>query len=256
MTESHVVPVSMDRHARRWWRRARDFSYALSHSAVRLDAAESEAAAAHLPIAFRAGTNELVALLHSGGKPAVVAEDGYWRADYLPQSLRIAPFLFLPLDGGKDALAVDESFGLVTEDPRDERFFTPGGKPSEAIAPLLEEAAPRIARAHETARAVAALRAANLLEPLAGHAGFEGVNADALKALSGPTLHILHQAGALALAHHQRASLSVLPRLAAFANPKNAHIVAPHQAGAAPSSGLSDFLSAVALAHQTGEELL
>lgn len=253
-----AVAVSVERHGRRWWRRFRDFRFAADWESVPLDLIEAQAAAAHLPIVFAPQDPRPSVLLRIENKAAVIDAAGQWQVGYLPLALRIAPFSFHLPDvgataGAKGALAVYEDCALVTDDPRDERFFMPDGSPAPVLAPIIAEGPRRIAQGQATITAVAALRAAGMLEPMPNNPGYEQVNAEKLAALSGPTLAILHHCGALGLAYYHRASLSVLDRLLALSQRLSSGMADP---SAFVESEVGDFLSAIALAHRTGDKLL
>lgn len=251
------VPVTPERHANRFWRRFTDFGFVRDVRSVPLALAETGPAAAALPLVFADGPKgpEPRALLRPArdGQAALVDDDGRWRAAYVPSALRAWPFAAAPGETGDEfSLAVNESSGLLSGNPADEPFFTPDNRPSPALAQVIDFLRQREAQAARARLACKALRMAGLLMPLAPQpdmheadcAGFQGIDADALRGLPEDQAAPLLGCGALMLAHAHLVAVHHIGWLAQL----DVVAAAPPPAASAPqpAGGLSDFLDALA----------
>lgn len=261
MTQNGEVPVSAARHGRRFWRRFASYDFARHQRALPVVIDEILPVASAFPIVFRdtdAGP-EPVALLRLGAAEVTpfVSAEGRWVGRYVPSILRAHPFRATPSgEGGQMMMLVDEDSGLVTDDPRDEPFFTPDGALSTPLQQVLDFLRDRAASERRTRTACAALRDAGVLRDLTPRAGMTedqaqgllAVDADRLAAVPDADLPALMQGGALRLAHAQMISLEHCTWLAR-ATPggtRPSDRPAPGATSGTADDSLSGFLSALA----------
>ncbi|MCH8466126.1 MAG: SapC family protein [Roseinatronobacter sp.] len=207
---AQLTPVSAARHGGKRWRRFASYSFVQDHPLVPIVLGEHEQVAASLPIVFAPLPGGLwpVALTRLGPDCALVAANGVWRGAYVPSVLRVHPFQAQVAKGTEFVLMVDEGSGLVTEDPRDEPFFTESGDLAPALAQVLEFFRTRAQAELRTRAAMAEILRAGLLQPFAlrpasarpAGAMLE-VNPERLAALGRSELAGLHRTGALGLVH-------------------------------------------------------
>jgi hypothetical protein len=256
------VAVSKERHGGRFWRRFASYDFARHLHSVPVVLAELDPAASAFPIVFRPGATGPVephALLHltPGAATPFAAPDGSWRGTYVPSALRAHPFAATPAQAGAEmALLVDESSGLVTDDPKDEPFFDETGAPSGPLGQVIAFFRTRAQSELATQEACAALQEAGLLAPLAPLPGMSaqdakgllGIDTAALDALDPAALPALWQTGALRLALAHRVSLChagwMARALRAGSDFTPRSPAAP--AGATADANLSGFLDALA----------
>lgn len=259
------IPLSVERHGMRRWRRFQDYDFARARRMVPVVLAEAEAVAASMPLVFAKilpdSAPQPVALLrHSAANTPFIDARGQWLAAYVPALLRVHPFTARPApeDPARMILLVDESDGFVTDNVRDARFFDPFGAADPALEAVVTffqqfEVSNRATRA-----ACATLQAEGLFQPLAPEdpalKGISGIDRRALSALDDAAFLRLRASGALDLAHAHfvgRAQLDFLRRaeaaLAAGATPEAAAGLAGNTV-TTPSTGVSDFLAALAAA--------
>ncbi|MCC5985225.1 MAG: SapC family protein [Rhodobacteraceae bacterium] len=204
--DSELVPVSAGRHGPRRWRRFASYAFAKPLRTVPVVLGEHEQIAANLPILFAGHGAGLapVALLRvaATGDTALVAPNGVWRGSYVPSLLRVHPFSARPA-GDAFELLVNESSGLITDDPADERFFDDDGTLAAPLAAVVDFFRQRAEAAQRTAAACRELEQAGLLtDPPEGSplAGFRVIARDPLADLPRTRIATLHRSGALALA--------------------------------------------------------
>lgn len=259
VTQATQVPVSVDRHGTRFWRRFTSYAHARYLRDIPVVLAEIEPAASAFPLVFRASPGGVipVALLHlvRGQPTPFVTEDGRWRGTYVPSALRAHPFSTTATeDGDEMALLVDEASGLVTDDPEDEAFFTEDGHPSETLQQVVSFFRNRETSLRGTYAACAVLKAADLLidlPPLPGMSeedasGLLAVDPDRLSALSDSALPDLWRSDALKLAVAHRVSLHHAAWLARALRAGTDNALKPRPAPPPASENLSGFLDALA----------
>jgi len=221
MSATGLVPIEYERHAHRFWRRFVDFSFARKLRQSPIVAAEAGLAAAAFPILFQCKTKQfspviLLSLFHELDTP-FVSTSGIWRAAYVPTSLRCHPF-----STGTNCrqrqddicLMVDESSGLISDDPADEPFFQTDG----ALAPELEAVRAffksRERAVSETEHICNLINEAGLFVPAHQHDGLRlphalfGIDTLQLNTLSPAHLSLLMKSGALAFIHAHQISLA------------------------------------------------
>lgn len=263
------VPLSVERHGMRRWRRFSDYGFVRARCWVPVVLAEADLVAAALPLVFEQppeGPPQPVALLrHAAEATPFVDAAGRWLAPYVPALVRVYPFTARPAEGGGDdparmILLVDEAGGFVTDDLKDVRFFDPFGAPDPAVQAVVDFFRQYEVSARATRVACSALAAEGLFAPLDAEdpalAGLLGVDRARLAALDDAAFLRLRAAGGLDLAQAHfvgRAQLAFLRRaeaaLAAGATPDlGLGAGLPGNTPTAPAVEVSDFLAALAAA--------
>ncbi|WP_120632156.1 SapC family protein [Ruegeria sp. EL01] len=266
MAQNGLTPISSQRHGQRYWRRFSSYDFARNLTDCPLVEAEILQGAAAFPIVFKAADAgvEPVAILSMTYRASTpfVSADGAWLATYVPSVLRCSPFHASRLEprnatGYQFQLWIDETLGLVTDDPTDEAFFDEHG----ALTPELQKVSAffqaRIAAAEETAKVCNIIAEMNLFAPIADHHGIEfpdaalGVSTEAIKGLSQAQKTVLTNCGALRLIHAHQVSLS---HSAWLMQAQLQADQAERQSGFNRTPGVSGFLGAMATAQQSEQK--
>ncbi|MEI4233885.1 SapC family protein [Roseovarius sp. D22-M7] len=259
-----IVPVRLDRHARRFWRRFSSWEFARAHRLVPIVLGEHEHVAATLPIVFAAeGAGPWpVALtrLDVQGACALVSSGGQWRGSYVPSILRVHPFTAQRDETDDTTLLVDEASGLVTDTEEDEPFFEGNGEPAAGLRQVMAFFHERGVAENRTRIAMSELCTRALLIPLQPRdvpprmdvQGLFVPDRARIEALGRTDLGVLHRCGALALVQVQGVSMHHLPVLAAAEaqlDPTAQQAPSDTGAGTVTAGGdtlLSGFLDALA----------
>ena len=177
MIYESAVPVSNGRHGKWAIDVGSDFGFSRNINSVPLTAVEFPAAATEYAIIF-AGTGDVVT-------PAVLlgvreeenlylAEDGGWKARYVPAFLRRYPFVFSSRDEGKTfTLCIDESYPGFNRDGVGQKLYDEGEKPSQYtqnVLKFLQQYQVEFARTQAFCRK---LKELNLLEPMRAQINLE-----------------------------------------------------------------------------------
>jgi len=256
-----AVPVSPERHGARRWRRFTSYAFARHLRDVSVVLAEIEPAASAFPLVFKQDTEgwDVLALLATSDKArgVFVTPEGKWRGTYVPSGLRAYPFVAEAVGGdGQNILMIDESSGLVTDNPQDEPFFEEDGQVAQPLAQVITFFQTRAASQKETRDAANALAKAGVLTeltPLRGMtpedtAGYCMVDQAKLAALPDHLISDLWGIGALRLAQAQLVSthhLGWITRIAAAGLGDTDH-KAVHAQDTSPPQTVATFLSALA----------
>lgn len=209
---------------------APDYRFAAQTNAIPLVAGEVAAALRHYPIVFVNAPGQATPLLGvlvgtGDGRNLYVGADGQWRArTYIPAYVRRYPFHALRVPGRDEVmLGIDAAAPWL--DAGGPPLFGADGKPSARLEQLRAFAQDFQRQGEITEQLVKQLQEVGVLEasglriapPGGGEprqlSGFMVVSAAKLQALDAPTVHRLHQSGALALAHGQLMSLGNLGEL-------------------------------------------
>ena len=217
-----AVPVTSQRH--RGWsiKKATDYGFAQHVNAVPLTAVEFGAAASEYAIVFT-GTGEAIlpaVILGMRDRQNVyVAEDGSWKAKYLPAFVRRYPFVFSSADEGKRfVLCLDEAFSGCNQEGLGERLFDAEGNRTQYLEGVLNFVQQYQGQFQLTQAFCKKLQALDLLEPMQAQVtvpagerlrltGFMAVTRDRLKKLSGDQLAELAQSNELELIYAHLHSL-------------------------------------------------
>ena len=211
-----AVPITQGRHGTWSVEVGADYAFSRHVNSVPLMAVEFSHAAPEYAIVF-AGTDEAVMpaviLGMRGSENLYLTPQGAWRAKYIPAFVRRYPFVFSSSDDGtRFTLCVDEVFGGFNQAGRGERLFVDQGKPTpyvERVLAFLQEYQAQFGRTQAFCRT---LKGLDLLEPMQAQVtlgsgerlsltGFQAVNRDRLKKLSGDTLAQLAKTDELELVY-------------------------------------------------------
>jgi hypothetical protein len=262
-----LTPVSHDQHGARHWRRFSSYAFVQAHPVVPIVLGEHEQVAACLPILFSpsAAGPWPVALTRLGAQTALVAGNGAWRGSYVPSILRVHPFHARPTEGGQFALLVDETSGLITDNPDDPPFFTPEGTLAPELTQVVDFFQKRVRAEGQTRAAMAAISRAGLLTPFTPPEGMAlpadgllAVDRAALGALGRVALADLHRADALGLLY---AAVVGRHHLGLLAHAEDQFARMAQTPAATPSSAkpadaeLSGFFDALASAQDEAPQL-
>jgi len=140
---AEVVPITLERHGKRSWRRPQNLNFAMSLHYVPLVGAELFVAATTLPIAFVKTTAGylLVAVLSLVSEQNMFVDgNGQWLGGaYVPASFRGYPFaLKRKANNDEWVFCVDENSGLVEESKAGEPFWDESGNLSAATNAVLQ----------------------------------------------------------------------------------------------------------------------
>ncbi|WP_298849073.1 SapC family protein [uncultured Ruegeria sp.] len=260
MAQNGLTPVTRVRHGHRFWRRFTSFDFARGMTECPVVEAEILHAASSLPITFRKsehGYYPVAVLSMQQDQPTpLVSEHGRWLATYVPSALRCAPFqtqLIGPQNDSDTELLVDETSGLITDDPEDEVFFDKTGK----LAPELKKVWAFFRTLNKsvgnTTLLCRVLADMGLFHPLASYQGVEfpcghfGVDQNALRKIPSAHMSLLASNKGLRLIHAHQISLTHCVWLT------QAQIRAHQVTGGSPTpttSGVSGFLDALVTAQQ------
>ncbi|WP_419741399.1 SapC family protein [Ruegeria sp.] len=224
MTRTHLKPLSFQRHGHMFWKRFTSFEHTRHVTECSVVEAEVFPVAASFPLVFRKteGRVEPVAVfsLTEEAENPFVSETGGWLAPYLPSAMRCPPFDAEPMPRGgqvKDAqfqLLVDESLGLISDDPRDEAFYRETGALSSNLEAVMTFFQGRMSSAQTTKAICDVLVEMNLLDRLTQYESCIlprscwGISTDRLNSLTNKQLATLTACGALRLVHAHQISLS------------------------------------------------
>lgn len=266
-----AVPVSPERHGTRRWRRFASYAFARSLRDVSVVMAEIEPAASAFPLVFKQSPDgwDVLALLATSDstRGMFVTPEGNWRGTYVPSGLRAYPFIAETTGGdGQNALMIDESSGLVTDNPQDELFFDEDGQVAPALAQVITFFQTRAASQIETRDAAKVLADAGVLTELTPLRGMTSEDAadywvvDQAKFAALPE-HLIPEVwgmGALRLAQAQLVSMHHLGWMAraAAAGLGQVNPQAARPQGTPPPQTVTTFLSAIADAQaaENGEQ--
>ncbi len=217
-----AVPVSKDRHANLSIDTTQDYRFAGGVNSVPLTATEFPFAARDFVIVFAGAETPMPSAILgvSQDKNLFVGNDGRWQGRYIPAFVRRYPFVFSLDDAGERfTLCVDQEFGGLNEEDRGERLFDEQGEQTPYLERMLQFLQEYQAHFQRTQQFCAQLKELNLLESMQAHltlpagnqqslTGFQVVNRDRLKALSGEQLAGLAQSDGLELAYLHLQSLN------------------------------------------------
>jgi hypothetical protein len=236
-----AVPVSSARHAKWSVEVGNDYSFSKTVNSVPLLAVEFPLATGEYPIVF-AGSGDTVmpaVILGLRGQENLFLSEGKnWKANYLPAFVRRYPFVFSSnADNSQFTLCIDEAFHGFNQEGRGARLFNDEGKASayvENVLKFLQEYQVQFLRTQAFCKK---LKELNLLDPMQAEVtlpagartaltGFQAVNRQRLKELSGEKLAELAKTDELELIYLHLSSLrnfnSLKDRLAALETPQPA----------------------------------
>jgi hypothetical protein len=220
-----AVPVSPQRHKDLSIKSGSSFAYAKAVNSVPLMAAEFPNAAAEQAVVFSGQGDDVVPVVLLGVRDdenLFVGSNGKWLGRYVPAFLRRYPFVFSSSDDGKNfTLCVDEDFEGANREGRGERLFDEDGERTQYLQSVLGFLQAYQVQFQRTLAFTKRLVELNLLEPMQARftmrdgraltlGGFQAVNRERLRALSGAQLAALNAADELELIYIHLQSLKQL----------------------------------------------
>ncbi|MFA8440314.1 SapC family protein [Yoonia sp.] len=228
MIYERAVPISAQTHRDWSVKTGNNFSFAKDINSVPLLAAEFATAALEHTIIF-AGEGDAVfpsvILGMQGNNNDHVNADGTWKGRYVPAFLRRYPFVFSKSDDGETfTLCIDEEFEGFNNDGKGERLFDNEGGRTQYLETMLKFIQEYQNQFTRTQMFTKKLHELDLLAPaqaefkLAGKqsalAGFQTINREKLKALTGKQLKDLAATDELELCYLHLQSLNNLTPMA------------------------------------------
>lgn len=228
MIYERAVPISAETHRDWSVKTGNNFSFAKDTNSVPLLAAEFATSALEHTIIF-AGEGDTVfpsvILGMQSNNNDHVSADGTWKGNYVPAFLRRYPFVFSESEDGETfTLCIDEEFDDFNNKGKGERLFDTDGKRTQYLETMLnfiQEYQNQFQRTQIFARKLVEF---DLLEPaqaqfqLAGKqsslGGFQTINREKLKALTGKKLKELAATDELELCYLHLQSLNNLTPMA------------------------------------------
>lgn len=217
-----AAPVSKDKHSDYSVKAGSDYAFAKNINSIPLTAVEFAHAATDFAIVFAGEGDNLMPAVITGVREdenLYVDDAGAFTAKYIPAFLRRYPFVFSSRDDGATfTLCIDEAFDGCNNEGRGERLFDADGEQTQYLNSVLEFLQQYQAQFQRTQLFCKKLQALELLEPMGAQltlpagdkftlTGFQAINRDKLKALSGEQLAELAKTDELELAYIQVQSM-------------------------------------------------
>ena len=218
-----AVPVSAARHGQWSVEAGADYGFTRSVNSVPLMAVEFPSAAGEYAIVFT-GTAEAcvpaVILGMRADENLYLAQQGGWKAKYIPAFVRRYPFVFSSSPDGKTfTLCIDEAFPGCNQEGRGARLFDAERKPTAYVSNVLKFLEQYQLQFRRTQAFCRKLHELDLLEPMRAQAslqsgerlslaGFMAVKRERLKALPAQTLAELAKTDELELLYLHLHSMS------------------------------------------------
>lgn len=223
MAQNGLFPVTYGRYGNRYWKRFTSYEFAANQSNCAIVFDEIAQAAAAFPIVFNAtelGVEPIALLSLSANTPnPFVSQNGRWMAAYVPSFIRCHPFVADPVNCETDRdpayrLIVNETSGLITNDPNHEAFFNDKGGLSPALKEVQTFLQTLAAARLRTRRLCKKLQDLGLLDPIDTFGGVR-LPSEALAISSSRLEHLSHSekvhlfdCGVVRLIHAHQVSLS------------------------------------------------
>jgi hypothetical protein len=198
-----AVPVNRQRHGNLSVRTGGNYNFAKQVNSVPLMAAEFQNASAEYAVVFAGEGDQVIPVVLLGVRDSenlFVGPDGAWTGRYLPAFIRRYPFVFSSTgDGQNFTLCVDEDFEGCNQEGRGERLFDNDGEQTQYLRGVLGFLQAYQVQFQRTQAFTQRLVALNLLEAMQARftlrsgkvltlTGFQAVNRERLKALTGEQL--------------------------------------------------------------------
>lgn len=238
--------ITRERHGHQFWSKHSGYSFAAGDAVCLLVAQELPKAVSSLPIAFILEGEHFMPVAIQGLEPGInlcVGADGRWLTPYIPSHYRSYPFRMLPTDSGEHVLCIDESSGLVSDNPG-ELFFKEDGTTAQSIVEILNFFNQIEGNRKLTRNICEVLQQHGLIQPwpitVQSEQGDQNLNGlyrideAALNALTADALATVRDTGGLTIAYCQLLSMQHLSTLSSMAK---AHAEA--EAARAASEALS-----------------
>jgi len=225
-----AVPVTTQRHGDISVRTGRDYGFARHVNSVPLMAAEFQHATAEYAVVFAGQGDEIVPVVLLGvrdNENLFVDEAGGWTGSYIPAFIRRYPFVFSRAeDQATFTLCLDEGYGGVNREGRGERLFDNDGERTQYLQSVLGFLQAYQVQFQRTQAFTKRLSEFGLLESMQARltlrdgrilalSGFQVINRDRLRALTGEQLAELARNDDLELAYLHLHSMRHLSATAA-----------------------------------------
>ena len=165
-----AAPVSYTRHGKCHVEGGSNFLFARNLNAVPLMLTEFSQAATEYAIVFTQNGDEFAPMVVLGARQRenlYLAEDGTWKASYIPAFLRRYPFVFSSNpDTQTYTLCIDETFSGINTQGRGQALFQSSGKPSEYTEGIMKFLKTYGDEARRTLSFTKVLHQHDLLEPM------------------------------------------------------------------------------------------
>ncbi len=226
---SNVAPLSSEAHGGWSLKRKAGYGVARNLSSVSLVLREFPEAVREFPIVFAREGDEVMPQAMLGlkkGENLFVREDGRWDGSYVPAALRQYPFVIGRVkDSDQALLSIDQDYAGFNSDGDGQALFDRLGAPSELVVKAQEFAKQIADSAAMTQRFCRTLQDLGILTPMGISLttpdgkkreikGFQTVNRDKLKALSGESVRALLTSNMMELIFLHLQSLNNLRSLA------------------------------------------
>lgn len=268
MVQNSLIPVTRQRHKGKFWKRFSSFDFARKINECAVVDAEILQIAASFPIVFRRSDqcHYPVAMLsmEANCPTPFVSTQGKWLAMYVPSGLRCFPFRYeLPEHNHETNplhfdLLVDESSGLVTNEPADELFFDQEGNLGPELAKVQAFFQALSKSMQDTLHLCKVLSEMGLFAPLSSFQGMPlpnglfGINASALQKTHAANMSLLAKTGGLRLIHAHQVSLTHFTWLS---QAQKQAVLLTDKKAEHPASKLPDFLDALVTAQEAESTL-
>lgn len=177
MIYESAVPVSHGRHGNWSIDAGNDFGFSRGVNSVPLTAIEFPAAASEYVIIFAGVGDEVTPAVLLGMRDEenlYLAEDGGWKARYVPAFLRRYPFVFSSRDEGKNfTLCIDEAYQGFNQAGRGQQLYEEAQKPSQYTQNVLKFLQQYQLEFQRTQNFCRKLKELNLLEPMRAQISLE-----------------------------------------------------------------------------------
>jgi hypothetical protein len=227
-----IVPLRKEQHRNLYFEPITGFAFARNTNSIFIAASEFSRVAAEYPIVFGKDAQDTifpVALLGlKRNENLFVTDKGDWEADYVPAYVRRYPFILALPRKGSDQLAVciDESFAGFNTVKEGEPLFREDGREGQVLQRAVEFLKGFQAQVKLTESFCKAIAKLDLLAPMQANVelpsgekyavgGFQCVDRDKLKALTGGKLVDLVKSDRMELIYLHLASLNNVRKLTA-----------------------------------------
>lgn len=218
----NVEAISKQKHTDLYIKTGADYSFAKNINSAPLMAVEFRQAASEYAIVFTGNENEIMPAVIIGTRNdenLYYSDEQGWDASYIPAFIRRYPFVFSSSDNGEHfTLCVDTTFSGCNYDGKGERLFDSEGEKTqylENVLSFMREYQAHFKRSQDFCKQ---LKELDLLEPVGAQfkqdgeqrslTGFQAINREKLKALSGDQLKALMLNDGLELIYLHLQSLS------------------------------------------------
>lgn len=211
------------------WLAPKGYARAAGDAVATLVVQEMPSAVLAMPVAFIQQEDEFILVAVQGLQPGqnlYIAEDGRWRAGYIPAAYRAYPFAVAKTENSEQVLCFDQESNLLSKTDG-EPFYGSDGALSDSVKKIADFLGQVVQNKILTTNVCSLLQKYNLIQPwqitLKQESGEKKLNGlfrideQALRKLTAESLKELSDAGALSIAYLQLVSMNHFPRLVEMA---------------------------------------